>query len=289
MKFAFYPGCVAQGAARELYASTLALTEKLGIELVPLRDASCCGAGVITEQNPALSDSLNARTFAIAEKMGLDILNVCGTCQGVMKKAQKELQNDSNKLKKANKVLGESGGLQYQQKVKVRHLLNVLLEDVGLDKLKSMVVKPLEGFRIGAFYGCYALRPSELSGLGDPDNPEEIESLVTALGGEPVKYPGRLKCCGFPIVMMNKENSLTMAGNHISAAKENGANCMVTPCPLCHLNLDPYQPEAASFVGKKLNVPVFHLPQMVGLALGISPLNLHLSKHIISFDSAMVG
>lgn len=286
MKFAFYPGCVAQGAARELKASTEALAKKLGIELVPMPSATCCGAGVITEQNPALSNTLNARTFAIAEKMGLDILNICGTCQGVMKKAQKELKESPKKLEEANKAM-DGSGLEYRQKVKIRHLLNVLIEDIGADKLKSMVKRPLKDLRVGAFYGCYALRPGELSGLKDPDNPDEIENLVRALGGEPVDYPGRLRCCGFPYVMMSKRNALTMAGNHISAAKENGANCMVTPCPLCHLNLDPYQPESAKIVGKELNVPILHLPQMVGLALGVSPKELQLSKHIIRFKESL--
>ena len=288
MKFAFYPGCVAQGAARELKASAEGLAKKLGIELVPMPNVTCCGAGVITEENPDLSDPLNARTFAVAEKMGLDILVICGTCLGVMRKAQKVFKENPKKLEAANKVLAESG-LEYKKTVKVRHLLNVLIEDVGLDKLKSLVVKPLKDFRIGAFYGCYALRPSEVSTLGDPDNPDEMERLIRALGGEAVDYPGRLKCCGFPYVMMNKKSSLAMAGNHVAAAKEKGANSMVTPCPLCHLNLDPYQPEAARIVGKDLNVPIFHLPQMVGLALGLSPKELQLSKHIIRFDSVSVG
>jgi len=288
MKFAFYPGCVAQGAARELYASTLALAEKLDIELVPMPNVTCCGAGVISEENPDLSATLNARTFAVAEKMGLDILNICGTCQGVMKKAQHELGENPEKLKEANKVLAESG-LEYRGKVRVRHLLNVLLEDIGLDKLKSLVTRPLKDLRVGAFYGCYALRPSGLSDLKDPDDPDEIEELVKTLGGVPVDYPGRLKCCGFPFVMMRKHNSLTMAGTHINAAKDNGAQCMVTPCPLCHLNLDPYQPESSKIIGRKLDMPILHLPQLVGLALGIEPKALQLSKHIVRFDPALVA
>lgn len=283
MKFAFYPGCVSQGAARELYASTEALAKKLGIELVPMTNAACCGAGVISEANPDLSDTLNARTFAIAEDMGLDILNICGTCQGVMKKAEQSLKKDDSKLESVNKVLGETGK-QYRKKVRIRHLLHILIEDFGLEKLSSMVVRPLKGLRVGAFYGCYALRPSEYSGLKDPDNPDEIENLVKVLGGEPVDYEGRLKCCGFPYLMMSKENSLTMAGTHISEAKNNGAQCLVTPCPLCHLSLDPYQPEAAKIVGKKLDVPILHLPQLVGLALGVDPKDLQLSKHIVRFD-----
>ncbi|MFV1950609.1 MAG: CoB--CoM heterodisulfide reductase iron-sulfur subunit B family protein [Nitrospinota bacterium] len=280
MRYALFTGCVAKGAARELYSSTIKMAESLDISLDEMTSAACCGAGVISEENAVLSDSVNARTFAIAEDKGLDIMNICGTCHGVMKKAEHSLKKDNNLMDEVNKVL-KSGGYRYRGRVKIKHLLNILVEDYGLDKIKEKVTKSLRGLKIAPFYGCYIIRPSELSDLNDPDNPTAIEDLITALGGEPVDYEGRLKCCGFPYVMMNKEGALTMAGKHLSQAKEKGADCVVTPCPLCHLNLDPYQPEIDKIIGKRLKLPILHLPQLVGLALGIKPKVLGLKKHII--------
>ncbi|MFQ5560575.1 MAG: CoB--CoM heterodisulfide reductase iron-sulfur subunit B family protein [Nitrospinota bacterium] len=280
MKYALFTGCVAKGAARELLTSTYAIAEKLGITLVELKNVSCCGAGVISEENPELADTLNARTFAIAEEMGLDIVNICGTCQGIMKKAQASLHNDENRLKKINATLKE-GGHEYKGTVKIKHIVNILVEEYGLEKLTGKVSSPLNGLKVAPFYGCYLLRPSEYSDFKDADNPEYIEKITTALGGTPVDYEGKLKCCGFPYLMMKKKESLTMAGHRVESAKEAGADCMATPCPLCHLSLDPYQPESEQYLKKTLDMPVLHIPQLIGLALGIPRKELGLDKHIV--------
>lgn len=281
MKYALYTGCVAKGACRELLTATYALADKLKITLVELKNVSCCGAGVITEENPELSDTLNARTFAIAEEKGLDILNICGTCQGVMKKAQASLDSNEAYKNRVNETLRE-GGHEYKGTVKIKHLLTVLTEDYGLGLLKNKVTDPLNGLKVAPFYGCYILRPSELSDFDDPDNPTTIEVLTETIGGKAVDYEGKLKCCGFPYLMMKKEQSVTMSGKHIASAKNKGADCMVTPCPLCHLNLDPYQPESAKIINEKLDIPILHLPQLVGLAVGCKPKELGLQKHVIS-------
>jgi len=131
MKYAFYTGCVAKGAGRELYSSSVAVAKRLGIELHELTNVSCCGAGVISEKDPLLSDTLNARTFAIAEELNLDIMNICGTCQGVMMKAQKNIDNDAKRKEKINEAL-KDGGHQYKGSVKIKHLLHILIEDFGL-------------------------------------------------------------------------------------------------------------------------------------------------------------
>ncbi len=283
MKYAFYTGCVAKGAGRELYSSSVAVAKRLGIELHELTNASCCGAGVISEEDPMLSDTLNARTFAIAEELNLDILNICGTCQGVMTKAQRNIDVDAKKKDKINETLKE-GGHQYKGKVKIKHLLNIIIEDYGLEKLKKLVSKPLKGLKVAPFYGCYMLRPSIYSNFSSPDRTTFLEDLITALGGEPVDYEGRLKCCGFPIIMMNKKNSLTLSGISLKEAKEKGADCVVTPCPLCHLNFDPYQPDIDKIMQTNLNLPILHLPQLIGIAIGIDSKELGLKKHIVSTE-----
>lgn len=281
MKYALYTGCVAKGAGRELLTATYALAKKLDIELVELKNVSCCGAGVIHEDNPELADTLNARTFAIAEEMGLDILNICGTCQGVMKKVKAHLDDDESYKDKINETLKE-GGHEYKGTVKIRHLLSVLTEDYGLSNLRNKVKVSLNGLKVAPFYGCYILRPFENSDFDDPDNPTAIEVLTETLGGTAIDYQGKLKCCGFPILMMKKKESITMSGNHIASAKKEGADCLVTPCPLCHLNLDPYQPESATAIEQELDVPILHLPQLVGLAMGCTPKELGMNKHVIS-------
>ena len=277
LKYALFTGCVAKGAGRELLTATNLVCGKLGVELVEMTDAACCGAGVISDDNPMVADVLNARTFALAEEMGLDIMNICITCQGVHRKLQVRLANDPEYMAKVNTALKEQTGREYKGTVKIKHFGRVLLEDYGLDKLKSAVVKPLSSLKAGAFYGCYALRPHEYSDLKNPDDPDEMERVMQTLGVDPVAYPKRLKCCGFPILMMNKTSSMSLSGSVLNSAKEAGADCLVTQCPLCHLNMDAYQPE----IDSALNIPIIHMQQLVGLALGFSHADLRMNTHIV--------
>lgn len=285
LKYALYTGCVAKGAGRELLTSTNIVCDKLGIELVEMTGAACCGAGVISEDNAMIADIVNARTFALAEEMGLDIMNICITCQGVHRKCQVKLADDPEYMARVNEALRETTGREYKGTVKIKHFGKILLEDYGLDKLREAVVKPLGALKAGAFYGCYAMRPHEYSDLSDPDDPDEMEKIIEAVGAASVDYPARLKCCGFPILMMNKENSLALSGNAISSAKDAGADCVITQCPLCHLNMDAYQPE----IDKKLNMPIVHIQQLIGLALGISQAELKMNTHIIRPTGAIAA
>jgi succinate dehydrogenase / fumarate reductase cytochrome b subunit len=281
MKYALYTGCVAKGAGRENLVATQLACDKLGIELVEMTDAACCGAGVINEDNPIVADIMNARTFSLAEAQGLDIMNICTTCQGVHRKAQRKLGGKPEYLERVNAELERDTGRRYQGEVKVKHFYEVLLNDYGLDRLKDKVVRPLTGLKLGAFYGCYATRPPEVNDLSNPDDPDELERLIEVLGATPVRYDERLKCCGFPIAMVNKKNSMQLGGNAIASAQKAGAEAMVTPCPLCHLNLDAYQPDIEARVGRRLNMPILHIPQLVAMALGVSKDAVRLQTHIV--------
>ncbi len=283
MKYAFYPGCVSRGGTPELYTSTMAIAGKLGIELEEIVGASCTGAGVLQEKGLKLGDTLNARTFAMAERLGLTtILNICSTCQGVMAQANQRLLADADYLAEVNEELAPEG-LEYTGRVVIKHLAWVIVEEVGLDALKALVTNPLPGLKAAPFYGCYILRPSSALGLDDnPGREQYLERIIEACGAEPVNFPGRLKCCGFPIMLINERNSMKMVADHTLSAKEHGADCMVTPCPLCHLNLDGQQPNAAAKAGRKIGVPILHLPQLIGLAMGFSPKALGLNQHIVS-------
>lgn len=286
MKYAFYTGCAAKGACPELYLSTRRVAERLGIELVELTSAACCGAGVIHEADPEISLSLNARTFALAEEEGLDIMTICGTCQGVMSQANKTLKEDPELLKRINEKLAPEG-LKYSGKIRVRHFLWILLDDVGLDLLKRRVTRPLRDLRIAPFYGCYILRPSSALDYDDPNNPDSLEKVIQVLGGEPVDYEGRTKCCGFPVILENPTLGLAMTGKRLEEAKNQEADVMVTPCPLCHMNLDLQQGRAGKQTGIDFNLPVLHLPQLVGLALGFSAVDMQVVRHFVPLDSLL--
>jgi succinate dehydrogenase / fumarate reductase cytochrome b subunit len=288
VKYAYYPGCVAKSSAPELYDSTAQIAEKLGIELTELTPASCCGAGVVNEGNPFLNVVLNARTFAMAENIGLDILTICSTCQGVMQQVQWQIGNDPALLSKTNEALAKIN-MQYKGEVKIKHLLWALIEDYGLSKLEQQVVKPLKDLKVAPFYGCYILRPPEALQFEDHEKPSSLEQLITALGAEPVDYEGKTKCCGFPILFVQRETAFEMAGNYLNNAKEMGADFMVTPCPLCHISLDTYQKKSLNQIKVNVNVPVVHLSQMVGLALGIEPKKLGFQRNMVSTAKVLRG
>jgi succinate dehydrogenase / fumarate reductase cytochrome b subunit len=282
MKFALFTGCVAKGATRELMLSTIKSAEGLGIEFIEMKSAACCGAGVVSEKNPLLADALNARSIAIAEEQDLDLVTICSTCQGILKKTESHVDSDPSYKKKVNNVLEEGGHHYAGGKIKIQHFANVLGTEEGLKLLRDKVKRPLTGLKTAAFYGCYVLRPSGLSVYEDPDNPTGMEEIFEILGATPVYYDSRTKCCGFPIIMMNKNASHDMAGNALIDAIDSGADCVVTGCPLCHLSLDAYQPEIDRMNKKGCSIPILHLPQLVALALGYSPQELGMDKHIIS-------
>ncbi len=173
----------------------------------------------------------------------------------------------------------------------MKHLLQVLTDDIGLDRIRAKVTRPLRGLKVGAFYGCHLLRPADELAWESAEEPHAFEDLLAVLGATPVYYRGRVMCCGFPIQFVKPETADKIAGHQIEDAKAHGAEAMATPCPLCHLSLDAYQNHAEKAVGHALDMPVLHLPQVVGLALGASPEQLGLSRHLVSTATvvAMAG
>jgi succinate dehydrogenase / fumarate reductase cytochrome b subunit len=286
LTYAYYPGCVAQGACRELYLSTGALANALGIKLIELKKASCCGSGTFKEESRLLEDTVNARNIALAEELNLPLLTHCSTCQGVIGHVDERLkaaqQNNPDYFNQINGLLKKEGCAPYKGSTEVKHLLWALVSDYGLEALQQRVTRKLSGLRCAAFYGCYLLRSQEQMPYDDPFNPVALENVFRTVGATPVDYAGRTQCCGWPISSYATEQSFKMAGQHLKAAIAAGADCMVTPCPLCHLNLDSRQPEVEGVIGESLGLPVLHLPQLVALAVGIEPKALGLDKHIVS-------
>jgi succinate dehydrogenase / fumarate reductase cytochrome b subunit len=291
LQYAYFPGCVSQGACRELYQSTAEVTQALDIELIELKKASCCGSGTFKEDSQLLEDTVNARNIALAESLNLPLMTHCSTCQGVIAHADERLKkaktDDPEYFDKVNQYLQQENCPPYQGSTEVKHLLWVLVEDYGLDNLTSRVKRQLTGLKCAAFYGCYLLRAQETLPYDNPLQPESLENVFQAIGATPVYYSGRDRCCGWPISSYSTPESFQLAGKHIQEAIDQGADCLVTPCPLCHLQLDSRQPEVEKVLGKKLGLPVLHLSQVVALALGISPEKLGLDRHVVSTQSVL--
>ena len=288
LRYALFTGCTAKQSTPEQYMSTMAVAKKLGIELVELVEASCCGASHLQDYDEFLSLVLNARNIAYAEKHGLTMVTICNTCQLNTAMTKHKLDNDPELKAKVNEKLAEVG-LEYKGTSEITHFLYAIIDDIGLDKIKEMVVKPLSQFNIAPFYGCHNIRPSELQNethktAENPYNPTSLDDLIIACGGENVDYEEKNKCCGFHVELQAPRTAAVLTGNAIAGAMDNNADMMVTPCPLCHLKLDTQAEHAGEAIGRELDMPVLHMQQMVGLALGCDPKELGLEHHVVNVN-----
>jgi len=283
LKYALYTGCTARESTPELLSSTLAAAKKLDIELVLLDEASCCGASHLQDFDDFLSLVLNARNICYAEKLGLDMVTICNTCQLNTAMTKERLDSDPKLCERVNEKLAEVG-LEYKGTSKVRHFLYALIDDYGLENISAKVEKPLSHFNIAPFYGCHNIRPSELhhesNGGENPYVPESLDNLIEALEGKSVNYESKNKCCGFHVDLQAPETSNTLSGTAMLDAIDNNADLMVTPCPLCQLNMDLKQDSAGRQMGRDIEIPVLHMPQMVALALGCSAEEIGLKYNV---------
>jgi succinate dehydrogenase / fumarate reductase cytochrome b subunit len=286
-RVAYYKGCLAGLSARELDISTRALAPKLGLELVELENVTCCGAGEIQIADPDYALHLNARILAEAERAGLDtILTVCNVCTLNLRQAAAQL-GDEELRARVNENLERSGARPYSGGVEVTHLLWLIARGEGLERLKKVAVKKLDGLRVAPFYGCQLLRPSKLMGFEDPDRPTSLETVIEVCGGEPVDYPAKTRCCGFPILLAREKTSMAELARPLEQALEAGAEAMVTSCPLCHLSLDAWQKNLERTRKRKLGLPIFHLSQLVALAAGLELSQLRFSRHVVSLGPVL--
>src|SRR3954452_16597714 len=197
------------------------------------------------------------------------------------------LQGDANLLDRVNENLKTVGVPAYSGKVEVRHLLWEIAEGPGYERLKQAAHRGLKGLRVAPFYGCQILRPSKLLGFEDPDRPWSLEAIITACDGEPVDYPAKIKCCGFPIIAAREETALGELIQPIEQALEAGADTMVTPCPLCHLSLDAWQQKLEKSTGRAFRMPILHLSQLVGVAAGFEESELRFRRHVVSVQPVL--
>ena len=275
-EFAFFPGCVLTQAAKESKMALEAVAPRLGIKLKEIPGWSCCGASQAQDVDPVATLVANARNLALAEKMNLPVLTSCSTCLLMLRRAKAEL--DGGKKDRINTFLAK-GNMHYAGTSEVTSLLWVLAQNAQM--LKAKVVRPLANFKVAAFYGCHSLRPEHALGFESAVNPTSFETVVAALGGQTVPFAKRLDCCGFHAVYPAEKSVMRMTGQIVDSAAVSGATCLVTPCPLCQMQLDIYQEAAQDISKSKARMPVLHLSQLVGIALGIPAKELGLDYNVI--------
>ena len=278
-KYAYFPGCSLEKLALSYHKSSLESTKKLGIELRELEDWNCCGATTYFHVDQLLAYTLVARNLAIAEREGLDLVTPCSACYKNAYFANKYIKEDPDLTEHINYAL-EEDDLQFNGSIDVHHLINVFVDDVGVEEIKNQVVDPLEGLKVAAYYGCQIVRPRKNG--NNVENPQFFEELVRAMGAQPVNFADRLRCCGGSLIMTSRRAALDMVRNILQNAVDNEANIIATACPLCQVNLECYQIQVNEEFGTSYSMPVLYFTQLLGLALGISPKKLGMGKEFVS-------
>ncbi|MBE2987264.1 CoB--CoM heterodisulfide reductase iron-sulfur subunit B family protein [Campylobacter sp. RM12920] len=274
-EFAFFPGCVLSQAAKESKMSLEAIAPILGITLHEIPGWSCCGASQAQCVDPIASLVANARNIALGEKMGMPILTTCSTCMLTLTKAKNTL--DKGAKDRINTFLAE-GNMKYEGNTEITSLLWVLYQN--LDTLKAKVINPLSNLKVALFYGCHSLRPERELTKESSTNPKSFEAVVEALGATIVPFEKRLDCCGFHASYPAGKSVRKMSSQIVGNADSNGADVVVTPCPLCQMQLDIYQERYQDENNSNIRKPIIHLSQLVGLALGLSNKELGLDLNI---------
>ena len=261
MKFLYYPGCTAKSTAKSLEETSIAMLKKLGVELVELEKWYCCGVMPGLADDALMPHVSSVRNLLQAQKMKDEVgtnklVAICSMCYNVLKLVSARIVSDEEKISRINNFLEE----EYRGEIEVLHLLDVLRDYVGLDKLKESVESPLNKLKVACYYGCALVRPKEVA-VDDPEDPSIMEEVVRALGGEPVDYPYKTECCGAFHVIDEEAVAAAKKDQIKGYAKKMGAKVMVTVCPLCHFNL--------SFKAQEEEIPVVYLTELACYALGL--------------------
>jgi heterodisulfide reductase subunit B len=277
-EYAYFPGCSLEKVALSYNKSTKAVARKLDVKLTELDDWNCCGATSYFHLDELLAYTLVARNLALAEKTGLDLVAPCSACYKNSYFTNVHLNEDPDLAEHINSAL-EEDDLHYSGKTGVKHLMEVFVQDVGFEAIKSKVTNPLQGLRVAPYYGCQILRPRK--DHEDVENPRFFEDLISAIGADPIDYALRLYCCSGSLIMSNRVAALSLIHNLLQHAVDRGADVIATACPMCQVNLECYQLQINQEFGTHLSMPVLYFTQIMGLAMGISPKTLGFGKEFI--------
>lgn len=273
MEVSFYPGCTAHSTGIEYSMSLHAVFNKLGIKLSEIDDWNCCGGAAAHSLSNLLGLALPARNIAKAQVRDLPLAIPCAGCFNAVKRAQYALSNDPDMRKKLEEIIG----FKYRGDLDVKAMHDVVLEQVGLDKIKSYIKKPLSGLKVVSYYGCALVRDPRVVQMGDYENPMFLDDIVTALGGEAQEWSYKTDCCGADLAMTHGKIAMEIADKISGMAIEAGADCIMVSCGLCHINLDLKQ------TGKnETKIPVFYFTELMGIAMDLPGRDEWWGKHIVS-------
>ena len=278
MRYAYYPGCSLEATGRPYEESVAAVSKALGMELVELEDWNCCGATAYMSVNEVLSFSLSARNLCQAKKAGETLVTPCSACYTNLRKTEAYMVQFPEIKKKVDEALAEAN-LRYDGGVATKHFLQAIMEDVGADRVKSQVKRPLSGLRVAPYYGCQIARPYGIE--DDADNPMMLDNLLVAIGATPTYYPMKTMCCGGSLMGTREEVALRLCRNLLLCAEQYEAQCIAVTCPLCQLNLDAYQASINKTYGTTFNLPIVYFTQLMGVAFGMDSKNLGLGQCIV--------
>jgi heterodisulfide reductase subunit B2 len=285
--YSYYPGCCmsSTGYAKAYGVSTESVNKVLDIEFVEVEDWNCCGSTPYSSLDELTSLCLTARNLAIAEKRGLDLVAPCSSCYVFLSRTNIYMKQYPAIKAKIDEALA-AGGLEYHGTVRVRKVLDVYTTDIGFDTIKSKVKKPLTGLKVAPYYGCQEVRPR--LGFDDPENPQSMDKLIASLGAEPVPFPLKSQCCGSSLIISEEKAALELIQKLLESALSNGAECMVTGCPLCQMNLDAYQSRVNKMFKTNYHLPILFFTQLMGVAYGFEEKDLGLRSIIVPADKVLV-
>ncbi len=280
LRYLFFIGCTIPYRVTNYEVSARKTFAKLGIELVEMSDFNCCGLPV----DPASHEMmmvLAARNLCLAEQQGLDIITLCTGCAGTLRKVNRALKEEKELRSRVNEYLSKVG-MEFKGTIEAKHFIHVLKEDVGFDRIKDSIRKPLAGLKVAEHCGCHLLRPTKIFGWDDPENPEVLKGLIELTGAECLDYMDEPECCGYTIIAIDDKVALQLTREKLQHIKMAGAQAMVTVCPSCHLMFDMQQSRIERAFNEKFELPVLHFPQLLGLAMGLGPDELALGDLRVS-------
>ena len=283
--YTYFPGCSSSHGGSKAYNwSTQAVSKVLDVEFVELDDWNCCGSTPSSSVNELGSFCMAARNLALAEKRGLDLVTPCSACYVILSRTNSYLKQYPQLKAKVDEALA-AGDLEYHGTVKVRHLLDVFVNDIGYDDISSKVKKDLSGLKVAPYYGCQVVRPTP--GFDHPENPQSLDKLIASLEGEPVPFPLKSRCCGGSLIIPEEALALDLICKLLDSAVSNGAECLVTVCPLCQTNLDAYQSRVNKKFKRNFHLPILFFTQLMGVAFGLNDEALGLKTGIVPVDRVL--
>ena len=269
LKYAFFLGCAIPYREMSYEVSARRIAKSLDISLVEMTNFNCCGLPV-EPVNHEMTLALAARNLCVAEQLGLDIVTLCNGCTGVLMKTNKKLKTDKKLREKVNGYLKEIG-MEFQGKINVKHLVHVLVEEIGLDNLKKKITRSLKNLKIAGFTGCHLFRPSKYLGEANPSSPSLLNDLIDLTGANRVNYVDEFQCCGYSCSGIESELPIILVREKLRNIKSEGVDGIVTICPSCHIVFDVNQRAIERSFSESYGIPVLHYPQLLGLAMGIDP------------------